>query len=538
MGVRVNGSILAIRTIISHRRDRPPVLPTTMPSYQSGRNRPQRRVFRGRGGPTDGNLPPRKIIRPRVKYRPGGGGGGGGDDDDDDDGDGVGRHLEDADENDDANDGEDGGSISARWDVGNLLALDECDRDDDDDDDDGASYDGGRSIHPRRGEDDFHLEMYHLRGRIERISHSLRTSRGLSNPVTWRTNCLNPVRNVAREWRSILTYYGVVASIHRDDVRVRDEYDGGSGGVGMPFPTSTRAVGEGGSAPVPPRSRDRIDVDGNDQLRATSTMVFGLIQTSMQIGPLVGSNPGYFKRCGTEVSSLAVAYLFEVLELAGVDAHAMMNDEDGRTECDVRGSVRNMNGPWDNDYHRDANDSLSPPPRERTEGGRSEEERDANAYCDDDESSGGGRRSGHERDVDLRGEGSMRWCDVPSSEGDSSPSRDSDDDETECLHASIDGTISRGSNLPMRDDTMASRGNTARGRAIIDGIQGSLLFTDKQSRKIYKWLCDAEKAVVRETPPSESARRLQSLRSKKQTLKELKMQRKLTKKKKGRGGGK
>ena len=92
--------------------------------------------------------------------------------------------------------------------------------------------------------------------------------------------------------------------------------------------------------------------------------------------------------------------------------------------------------------------------------------------------------------------------------------------------------------MPMRDDTMASRGNTARGRAIIDGIQGSLLFTDKQSRKIYKWLCDAEKAVVRETPPSESARRLQSLRSKKQTLKELKMQRKLTKKKKGRGGGK
>lgn len=85
----------------------------------------------------------------------------------------------------------------------------------------------------------------------------------------------------------------------------------------------------------------------------------------------------------------------------------------------------------------------------------------------------------------------------------------------------------------MRDDAM----EYYRGRATIDGIQGSLLFTDKQSRKIYKWLCDAEKAVGRETP-SKSARRLRSLRSKKQTLKEFKMQRKLTTKKKGRGGGK
>ncbi len=442
---------------------------------------------------------------------------GGGDDDDDnddDDGGGVGRIRDDVDENDDEDDGDDSGSISACWDVRNL-ALDECDGNDDDD------IDYGRAIQP--SENDFHLEMDHLRGRIERVSLSLSTCRGLSNPHTWRTNCLNPVRNVVREWRCIVAFHHPdgATSIY-DDIETDDEYEGGRR-VEVPSPISMRDDGDGSNAPVPPRSR-RNDVDGNDQLqlRATSTGVFGLIQTSVQIGPLVGSNPGYFKRCGGEVASLAAAFLLDIVELAGVDMNAMIDVEDPK--CDHRSSIRN--GLRDN---RDTNDSS--PGRERTEG--LFEEREAYAGCDDDESSGGGQ-SGQEKDVDRRSEESVKSCDVSSSESDSSVSEYCDD-ETEYLHASIIDDTPRESNPSKRDDLVVSSPRTTRGRVLIDGLQKSLLFTDKQSQKFYQWLCNAEKAVGKDLPPSKSASRLQSLRSKKQTLKELKIQRKLKKKKK-KGG--
>ena len=41
-----------------------------MPPNNRGKQKPsnQRRLFRGRGGPTDGNLPPKKSTRVRVKY--------------------------------------------------------------------------------------------------------------------------------------------------------------------------------------------------------------------------------------------------------------------------------------------------------------------------------------------------------------------------------------------------------------------------------------------------------------------------------------
>jgi hypothetical protein len=50
---------------------------------------------------------------------------------------------------------------------------------------------------------------------------------------------------------------------------------------------------------------------------------------------------------------------------------------------------------------------------------------------------------------------------------------------------------------------------------------------------MYQWFGNAENAIERNTTPSKSASKLQSLKSKKQTLKELKIQRKHKKKKKG-----
>ena len=63
-------------------------------------------------------------------------------------------------------------------------------------------------------------------------------------------------------------------------------------------------------------------------LHETSTKVFILIQMAMLTGPLVGSNPGYFKRCGGDVASVALEFLTHVIGLAGIAAAAGDDDDD------------------------------------------------------------------------------------------------------------------------------------------------------------------------------------------------------------------
>ena len=67
---------------------------------------------------------------------------------------------------------------------------------------------------------------------------------------------------------------------------------------------------------------------------------------------------------------------------------------------------------------------------------------------------------------------------------------------------------------------------------IVNNLQTKLHFSSNQSIKFYEWLINAKLAVTTNRPPSKSAMKLQSGKSKKQTLKELKLQRKLKKKKK------
>ncbi|KAL3810354.1 hypothetical protein ACHAXA_004196 [Cyclostephanos tholiformis] len=481
-----------------------------MPSFLSSRNHPQRRVFRGRGGPRDGNLPPKRLIRRRVKYRPGGGGEEDEEDDEDDD---------DRDRADDINDdgktvvdggvvgrnreagGEVGGSsISSLRRHARNLTLDENGGGDENviDNDDQAIY---------HDDEKFLLEVEHLQRRIERISLSLKTCVGLSNPSTWRTNCLLPVRNVVREWKCILAF-------HHPEGTASSIYDNGGGReVERSSPPSVRNDGDGCGS-VPPPAPRCIDVERNDLLlRGTSTKVFCLVQTSVQSGPLVGSNPGYFKRCGGEVASMAFAFLLEIVELAGVDSNEMME-----RECDRRRR------------------SIRDGPREGASSGRRQaegrfERRVGDANCHGDELSGG-ERFEEENCEHCRGEGSVRSCDISSSESDSSLIEYCDGDVTEYIHARIIDDVPTESKSTTPNDSVESTPCDIRGRAIIDGLQQSLLFTENQSRKFYQWLCNAHGAVEMNLPPSKSAIKLQSLRSKKQTLKELKIQRKLKKKKK------
>jgi len=68
---------------------------------------------------------------------------------------------------------------------------------------------------------------------------------------------------------------------------------------------------------------------------------------------------------------------------------------------------------------------------------------------------------------------------------------------------------------------------------IMDNLQTTLLFTEKQSQRFCQWMKNA-KAIEQNKAPSKSAKKLQSQKSKKQTKKEMKVERKLKAKKKQR----
>ena len=112
--------------------------------------------------------------------------------------------------------------------------------------------------------DELRDEIKHIKRRLRNVQESIQTSKSIVNPTTWEQNCLNAVGNCINEWKSIVARY----------FRESDE---------------------------------KLDDQSEQSLvaRETSLAVFGLLQLAMQSGPLTGSNPGYFKRCGGEVARVA-----------------------------------------------------------------------------------------------------------------------------------------------------------------------------------------------------------------------------------------
>jgi hypothetical protein len=107
-------------------------------------------------------------------------------------------------------------------------------------------------------------EIKHLLKRILNVSESITlSSSAISNPITWKNNVLNAVQNTVQEWRAILLHY--------------------NGGLEVA------------------------------QIKQPAVATYLLIQQAMQTGPLTCSNPGYFKRCGTAVASVALKFLEETI---------------------------------------------------------------------------------------------------------------------------------------------------------------------------------------------------------------------------------
>jgi hypothetical protein len=102
-------------------------------------------------------------------------------------------------------------------------------------------------------------EMKHLQKRVKNVQESIQTSESITNPTTYQNNVLNAVTNCINEWRAIVIHYNE-------------------------------------------------DLDP-DEKKQTSLAVFQLIQYTLQCGPLEGANPGYFKRCGSQVAKVVLDFL-------------------------------------------------------------------------------------------------------------------------------------------------------------------------------------------------------------------------------------
>ncbi|KAL7548556.1 hypothetical protein ACHAWF_011843 [Thalassiosira exigua] len=390
-----------------------------MPQTQGNRQRPQRRVFRGRGGPTDGNIPPPKTVRPRVKYRA---------EEKKETGGGRGEDFACA--------GSDRENESA-CEIGSSEATEPTPLVNESD---------------AMQNDGLLEEIDHLKQRINNVQSSLQTSK-LSNPTKWRANCLHPARNVVNEWRSVVKYHNLssIRSYTKSDGRADSGND---------------------------KNADDI---GSDAVHSLSLSVFGLIQTSLQTGPLVGSNPGYFKRCGGEVATIALYFLKEIVELA-----------EWKENCD-----KSLTGASD--------------------------DRSNQSSC--------GNQANTMPALDERGERCELVTAVPNEYSDAYSDNESDSTSSGNTLDSNDAELSiKPQSVNMLE--INSPTNPHQERMLLN-LQCAFLFTEKQSQRFLQWLRNAENASQRNRPPTKAAHKLQSQKSKKQNLKDLKMERKMKKKKKG-----
>ena len=107
-------------------------------------------------------------------------------------------------------------------------------------------------------------EIKHLLKRIRNVSESISLSAAaVSNPNTWKNNVLNAVCNAVQEWRAISNHYAETLE--------------------------------------------------DAQIKEPALAIYMLVQQAMQTGPLTCSTPGYFKRCGASVASVALSFLNEAV---------------------------------------------------------------------------------------------------------------------------------------------------------------------------------------------------------------------------------
>jgi hypothetical protein len=121
-------------------------------------------------------------------------------------------------------------------------------------------------------------EVRHLKRRVQSIQETMSLSHSISDPKIYQDNVLNAVANCVKEWRSIATHYTAAPANLEEQAGCADEF-----------------------------------CMTEELKKPAALVVYEMIQHAIQCGPLSGSKPGYFKRCGGEVARLVVTFLDQVV---------------------------------------------------------------------------------------------------------------------------------------------------------------------------------------------------------------------------------
>ena len=276
-----------------------------------------------------------------------------------------------------------------------------------------------------------------------------------------------------------------------------------------------------------------VPIDKAILFQSTSPTVFNLLQMSMQTGPLVGSNPGYFKRCGGEVAFMAYSFLEEIVELAnnnGIGSKNVDGDDN---------NVHNIGSSLDGEDNGDTTQDED------------EHHCKVDEFLDHEEKQ-------NENDGHCNAQGvNTTALDLCDAESNSNAHNDDDDDEDDSSQDSDSHSSQSNSTLetdnnpqsspppppppPTTTTTHITSTNNSPFNTLLlqsskilltNNLQTTFQFTVKQSQTIHQWMQNAQKAVEKNKNPSKSSNKLQSQKSKKQEKKELKRERQLKKKKK------
>ena len=124
----------------------------------------------------------------------------------------------------------------------------------------------------------FQNEINHLLQRIRNNKNAMQTSKlAVNKPDTYQTNVLFAVQNCATEWKSILRYY-----LYNPVTKEEEEEE--------------------------ETSSEMISI-----CQTTGLALFELVQQALQCGPLAGAKPGYFARCGSDTALVVLQFLQELL---------------------------------------------------------------------------------------------------------------------------------------------------------------------------------------------------------------------------------
>ena len=301
-------------------------------------------------------------------------------------------------------------------------------------------------------------ELKHLHHRIQKLQEIIQLSSSttaLANPSVWQSNCLLAVRNCVNEWKHIVLFYNLYDNIDDNNIDDNNNID------------------------------NNIELDVIPLIKKSALNIFNLIQMSMQVGPLKGSNPGYFKRCGVQVAMMALEFLKDCVE--DVESN---NDIDDDNDNDIDDDNNDDNDKNNDDNNDNNNDYMI--------------SRDIGQHI--------------EKENDTMNEYENK-CN--NSDHDDNNIIDSNDDHKSNCHDDYDHDYD--------DDYETNNNNNDNqnhNHQIILETDKLLLFTKRQHDIIHKWMINAEKAIKANKPPSKSALKLQQSSRSKKSQKKLKYQQK------------